>query len=213
MAVPVEVGSVLPPGLAFPPGLEPPPGLAPPPGLGGDDDVSENHSPDHSAASAEEDPTVRIVNLPNHLMSKAMMEVTLEQANLDKYVVKFDAIPGVQRGEAIITFTCFDVAERCARHFNGRKWDASGILVSAEVLTPKVPPTAQPAFVFSATVPEFVPLKPFAFSSNVPEFIPGGMKKQDHKKRKQYRRSDSAATSTTGSDVSTHDATSSCDEK
>jgi hypothetical protein len=207
MAVPVEVGSVLPPGLAFPPGLEPPPGLAPP-GLGGDDYVS-----DDSATSAEEDPTVRIVNLPNHLMSKAMMEVTLEQANLDKYVVKFDATPGVQRGEAVITFTCFDAAQRCTRHFNGRRWDASGILVSAEVLTPKVPPTAEPAFVFSAAVPEFVPLKPFAFSSNVPEFIPGGMKKQDHKKRKQYRRSDSAATSTTGSDVSAHDATSSCDEK
>lgn len=202
----------LPPGLAFPPGLEPPPGLTPPPGLGADEEVPE-------VPAAVEDPTVRVVNLPNHLMNKAIMEVTLEQANLDKYVVKFDVIPGPQRGEAIITLTSFAAAERCAHHFNGRRWDASGTVVRAEVLNAPVIPAVHPAFVFSSAVPEFVPLQPFAFSSDVPEFVPRAEKKRNQKVKVHQRRGSasqsttgSASQSTTGSDISTNDS-SSGDEK
>lgn len=136
--------------------------------------------------------TVHICSLPNHLLNKAMIGATLEQAKLETFVSSLTTKPGRQRGEALITFTTVDAAIRCARHFNGRRWDASGILVTA-LLLPVETPFAAPALKKSS----------FALSAEAPEFVPGAML------------SSSKATSTIGSDVSTEDgdSTSESDEK
>lgn len=141
------------------------------------------------------EPTVRIMNLPNHLMSKAMLEVTLEQANLDTCVRDVVTKPGALRGEVMLTLCSAEAADRCAQHFEGRHWDVSGVLVSAEILSRGVthePP--KPAFQFSGEVPEFVPS--FKFSLDAPVFLPvAGVKSFEN-----------------ASDASTRDEVSSCDE-
>jgi hypothetical protein len=100
-----------------------------------------------------------------------MMNATLEQAQLDKFVCGFITQPGSlngrtgPRGEALITLTNMDAAVRCARHFHGRRWDASGIAVTAQLMPVKAPPKPrrmpstrlQPSFTLSAEAPEFVP--------------------------------------------------------
>jgi hypothetical protein len=204
-----------PPGLEMP--LEPPPGLAPPPGLSGIDRASPSPmyvsgSLTKPAIKLAQGPTVRIANLPNHLMTKAMMEVTLEQANLDKFVSDIRTVRGAQRGEAFITLTSTDAAIRCARHFNGRRWDASGALVIAELQLLEVAP-AQPSFAFSSAAAEFVPgstktCKNGAWQKQTPTH-----KKSSTNKINSHRRSGSASTSAIGSDVSTTDGSSSSDEK
>lgn len=62
------------------------------------------------------------------------MEATLEQSPLDKDVLSFVTRPGTCRGEAVITLKTEDAATRCAKHFDGRCWDVSGIPVIAKVL-------------------------------------------------------------------------------
>jgi hypothetical protein len=133
-----------------------------------------------------------------------MMEVTLEQANLDKFVSDIRTVRGAQRGEAFITLTSTDAAIRCARHFNGRRWDASGALVIAELQLLEVAP-AQPSFAFSSAAAEFVP---GAWQKQTPTH-----KKSSTNKINSHRRSGSASTSAIGSDVSTTDGSSSSDEK
>jgi len=64
-----------------------------------------------------------------------MLAATLEQAQLDKYVLGFVTRPGACRGEAIVTLANADAAVHCAQHFHGRRWDVSGIMVTAQLLT------------------------------------------------------------------------------
>jgi len=63
------------------------------------------------------------------------MGATLEQAQLDQDVLSFVTRPGMCRGEAIVTLTNEDAAIRCAQHFHGRRWDASGIAVTTELIS------------------------------------------------------------------------------
>lgn len=196
--------------MMLPPGLEPPPGLelpcksmAPPPGL---EKVHGEHKPSllpmYVPTLLCPQPvlgaTVKVSSLPNHILSRAMMSATLDQAGLDKRLVDFTTKPGAQRGEALITFTDPDAAIRCAHHFNGRRWDASGITVSAQLLPMQAP--RKPAGVFK------VPKKTnFALSATAAEFVPGAWSLPAPVKE----------TPTPGSDVSTEDgdSASSSDEK
>jgi len=63
------------------------------------------------------------------------MGATLDQSQLDKDVLSFVTRPGTSRGEAVITLKSEDAATRCAKHFDGRCWDVSGIPVIAKVLS------------------------------------------------------------------------------
>lgn len=67
-----------------------------------------------------------------------MLGATLEQAQLDQDVVTFVTRPGMYRGEAIVTLTNEDAATRCAQHFNGRRWDVSGIAVTAKLISEEI---------------------------------------------------------------------------
>lgn len=181
--------------LRLPPGLEPPPGLElpceprqvlPPPGL-----EKSQRAPKPKKSKADAAPmyiasnlsmpevtgtpcppafgvTVRISSLPNHLLNKAMMTATLEQARLDTFVSGIMTKQGAQRGEALVTFTEANAAVQCARHFNGRRWDASGSLVTAQLL-PVAHPVPRSTLV-SVPKPSFSRL-----SAEAPEFVPGGV--------------------------------------
>lgn len=63
------------------------------------------------------------------------MGATLEQALLDEEVLNFVCRPGMCRGDAVITLKTEDAAVRCAKHFHGRRWDVSGIMVTAKLLS------------------------------------------------------------------------------
>jgi len=153
-----------PPGLLMPPGLvcaakksgkynaapiPVPPGLEPPRGSVGDAGLHRSlrtasvkilpglHMP---APASVKGAAVRISCLPNHILSDAMMGATLEQAQLDKFVLSFVTRPGVCRGEAIVTLTSAEAAIRCAQHFHGRRWDVSGVMVTAKLLPQEVNP-------------------------------------------------------------------------
>jgi hypothetical protein len=125
-----------------------------------------------------------------------MMEATLEQARLDKFVSNLRTKPGAQRGDAFISFTSFEAAVRCAHHFNGRRWDSSGVPVMARLL-PMLPMPMAPSQASS-----------FELSAEAPEFVPGALPSLS---------SSVKPTTTTGarSDVSTEDgdSVSSSDEK
>lgn len=176
--------------LRLPPGLEPPPGLElpceprkvlAPPGL-----EKSKRAPKPKKNKADAAPmyilpeatgmpcppafgvNVRISSLPNHLLNKAMMTATLEQARLDTFVSGIMTKPGAQRGEALITFTNPKAAVQCARHFHGRRWDASGSLVTAQLL-----PVAHPVPP-SSLAPVSVPMPSFRLSAEAAEFVPGG---------------------------------------
>lgn len=156
--------------------------------------------------------TVQVSSLPNHILSDAMMSATLDQAQLDKFVLNFVTKPGACRGEAIITLSSTDAAIKCARHFHGRRWDASGIPVNAQVVKAKASPKPLPTYSALATasaLPMSAPAlkkKSFAFSAAAVAFVPGML---------QTTSAPSKATFTIGSDVSTDDgdSVSSSDEK
>lgn len=197
-------GIMLPPGLAPPPGLElpctEPESLAPPPGL--------EQKPDESSLSPmyvssplcppASGITVQITSLPNHLLSDAMMNATLEQAKLDKFVLRIVTKPGVHRGDALLTFTTMDAGIRCSRHFHGRRWDASGVMVNAWLLPEKAPKKSRPT----------KPKPSFTLSAEAPVFVPGAW-------AAPCKETPATETPTTGSDVSTEDGDSaaSSDEK
>lgn len=197
-----EVTMMLPPGLAPPPGLElpaRPQTIAPPPGLGETaGDRLASASPMYVASSLNvpaHGATVQISSLPNHILSDAMMSATLDQAQLDKFVIKFVTKPGAQRGEAIITLSSQDAAVRCARHFHGRRWDSSGIPVSARVMGGNV--KAAPKQPMKAPTLK----KSFAFSTAAAEFVPGGFLTTSSTRQSTKE----TVTPSMGSDVSTDD--------
>jgi len=146
--------------------------------------------------------SVQISSLPNHILSDAMMTATLEQAQLDMYVSSFTTQPGTQRGNALITFTSADAAMRCARHFDGRRWDSYGIPVSAWLLPAKALPRTHPA-------PAASRMNSFTLSAEAPEFVPGLALEDMSGKAASY------TSPIIGSDVSTEDGESavSSDEK
>jgi hypothetical protein len=209
--------------MMLPPGLEPPPGLesvAPPPGLemeGYDEEIvgeSLTYVPAKNHPMVPEF-VVQLSCLPNHILNEAMMTVTLEQARLDMFATSIATKKGDHRGDAFITFSSMGAAILCTRHFQGRRWDASGTMVQAWVLpmapapvpaavcaakTTKKRPKQKPSKTLSAEAPEFTPS--WALSADAPEFTPSFL----------------AATKDVpviGSDVSTEDgeSTVSSDEK
>lgn len=121
---------------------------------------------------------VRVRGLPKAILSDDMMEVIFQQANLEQdlleYTVKLEGHTG--RGEVIVSLASRVAAERCARHFNGRRWDASGVAVDATIVTPK-PAESGP---LSANAPVFVPMLSGlsanapgqTMSANAPVFVP-----------------------------------------
>jgi hypothetical protein len=121
---------------------------------------------------------VRVRGLPKAILSDDMMEVIFQQANLEQelleYTVELEGPTG--RGEAIVLLASRVAAERCARHFNGRRWDASGVAVDATIITPKPAESG----VLSANAPVFVPMfsglsanaPGQTMSANAPVFVP-----------------------------------------
>jgi hypothetical protein len=75
---------------------------------------------------------VLIKGLPEMMCSDHMMEAMLEQAGFGTEALSFKALETDAR-EACVTFACGWAAERCARHFHGRKW-ANGETVTACVV-------------------------------------------------------------------------------
>jgi len=210
-----------PPGVAPPPGLELPQTVSPPPGL--EEEAAGALDPMYVKVKPMKPRprvngvTVQISSLPNHLLNDAMMSATLEQARLDKFVSCFVTKPGAHRGEALITLGSMDAAIRCARHFHGRSWDASGVPVIAQLLTswgcqasiPKAGPVQHwmaPSNFYPMTSTRAVrgskPKPSFTLSAEAPEFVPGALEAVKMK-------------SIIGSDVSTEDgeSASSSDEK
>lgn len=137
--------------------VAPPPGLeamevgtlAPPPGLM-DDEVAELPAgslapPGLCWGAAEDDaacelaaPTFQVAlrGLPNKILSEPMMEAVLQQAGLEG-VLLFSTEAGKPCGEALVSFTSREAAEKCAAHFHGCQWDPSGREVTAEVILPE----------------------------------------------------------------------------
>lgn len=159
--------------------------------------------------------TVQICNMPNHLLSDAMMEATLQQACLDELVLSFITTPGKGFGEARIILANVEAAEKCTRHFHGRSWGVSSAAVSAWIVgeefqkkqksaKPKrkaaLWPTRTPT-ALCADAPAFEPS--FALSANAPEFVPGRL----------GAFSASKVQSAIGSDVSTDDGEWASDEE
>lgn len=118
--------------------IPPPP---PPPGLAQEPEpvnIKPTMLPPGSTA-------VQVSSLPNHILSHAMMSAILEQSQLDGEVSHFVTRPGAHgsgRGEAVITLTSAEAAERCSEHFHGRRWDQSGIMVRARILSRDGPQTS-----------------------------------------------------------------------
>mmetsp|Transcript_57114 Transcript_57114/g.165700 ORF Transcript_57114/g.165700 Transcript_57114/m.165700 type:complete len:299 (+) Transcript_57114:82-978(+) len=75
---------------------------------------------------------VQISGLPSSVMTKVMLEVVLEQAGFDEEVVGMSLSKA--SGEAIVSFECPAVAQRCAAHFRGCRWDQSSGGVTAKLL-------------------------------------------------------------------------------
>jgi hypothetical protein len=77
---------------------------------------------------------VQISGLPNKLLTEVMMEAILEQAGLDN-VSAFTTKTGKPTGSAVVTFSSFEMVERCLRHFHCRQWDPSGTVVGVNILS------------------------------------------------------------------------------
>lgn len=87
---------------------------------------------DEDASSNRE---VEISGLPPPLMSRAMLEATLEQAGLEKDLIRITFLkPG--SGKVRIAVANQKAAKACAQHFHGCKWNP-GASVSARVLSVK----------------------------------------------------------------------------
>lgn len=137
-----------------PRGLTPPPGLervegpadwacdAVPPGLRHDAAApsplappsKETKPPRAAPSSSVPGHTVEIAGLPNAMMIEPAMEAMLEQASLEGQILSIDVRPSRPCGEATIVLKTRGAAERCVRHFDGRRWDPSGVVVSARAL-------------------------------------------------------------------------------
>lgn len=147
-APPLSARPLPPPGLEAPPGLEralsPPPGLGKPPGLQNGPAKPAKPAKAAKEAKPEAEPeeeamksapfVVTIRGLPNKLLSNAMMEAMLQQADLDKDVLSSVVRMGKPCGELRVGLTSRLSAGRCVRHFTGCQWDDSGIPVTAEVV-------------------------------------------------------------------------------
>lgn len=194
-----EIGT--PPGLKLPAGFSPPPGLEAPPGLelpawmpakvpvhemvSDAAPLVEVKPAAVSAPAPEGDYQVLLRNLPNQMTSSAMMWAMLEQAKLDSGVTSLRSHPD---GRALMTFSEYACAQRCVKHFHGRRWGKQIAAVEAiigrskgETSTDVAPQPTQPVVVktlcadavsfvpsFSADAPAFVP----AFSAEAPAFVP-----------------------------------------
>lgn len=92
-----------------------------------------------SPAAASRDTTEQTVllqGLPNALCSQACLEAMIQQAGLQREVLSHSIRPGSPCGEAVLRITGRAAVARCMKHFHGRAWDSSGILVSATKMAP-----------------------------------------------------------------------------
>jgi len=136
-----------PPGLSFPPGLESPLSLGNeskiqrPPGL-------EVPSPSECMSTIEVPknsfdeailtfPTVRVIGIPNALLTRPMMDAVFDQAQLEQEVVGYSMQRGVKCGEARVSLLTTAAIESCIRHFSGCQW-TSDIVIRCEVIPPPV---------------------------------------------------------------------------
>jgi len=150
-----------PPQLASPPSsaVDPPPGLScRPAGLCGNqfpkNDGEDAASPLH---------VVALAGMPNALLSRAMLQVVLQQAGFELEVRFLRSRVGEPCGEVLVGFAHRATAERCAAHFRGCQWDASGTPVSARLLTPPPPrPAEAPAVRAAAAAAPLPPPLPSA---------------------------------------------------
>jgi len=79
--------------------------------------------------------TVQVLlhNLPNTLCNEMCMEAMLEQAWLGESVLKIEVQPGSPCGSARLHFSAWVAANQCVRHFQGCRWDQTGVPVYAEI--------------------------------------------------------------------------------
>lgn len=119
---------VSPPGLGRPTmanSAEIPPGIELPPGL-----VAVTQASQKLEAVCQ----VTVSCLPNKLLSKSMMEAVLQQAGVENGVLDFSTKCGKSCGEAIVNFSSFKAAEKCAAHFKGCMWDQMGNSVLTQLV-------------------------------------------------------------------------------
>lgn len=105
---------------------------------------------DQFAPQAQQPRTVHLRGLPNTICVGSIMDVVLEQAGFQGLAQGVKAQTGDPCGEALLTFACHQVAERCVHHFDGCQWDESGTIVTACLTSETAEHNIEEAAVFRA---------------------------------------------------------------
>jgi hypothetical protein len=77
---------------------------------------------------------VLLTGLPAEMMSDIMMEAMLQQSGVDSAVINFNTRMGSMSGEAVVKLKDRNAAQKCARHFDGRRWGRAMSPVSARIV-------------------------------------------------------------------------------
>jgi hypothetical protein len=131
---------------------------------------------------------VQISGMPNKLLTETMMEAILQQACCDSNVIDLTLRTGKPTGTAVVTFSSYEIVERCLTHFQGRQWDPSGTRVGVNINLQPAPGTGHrhkdsAAQGYAAASSGRLPAKAqtsnsysakpaFGLSSETPAFIP-----------------------------------------
>lgn len=219
-----------PPGLALPPGLELPPSLGHeskiqrPPGLDAPSASGCMSTVEVSKDSFDEAilaiPMVRIVGIPNELLTRHMMDAILDQAQLEQQVIGYSMQRGVRCGEARVSLSTPAAIEGCIRHFSGCQW-ASNTVIRCQVIPPAVTSKSCSAFsekrqpVLSPDAKVFVPTtSPSKLSAEAPSFVPMSTQQEANKSDEPVKvplPETSEQTGTPVSDASTDTGESECE--
>jgi len=86
---------------------------------------------------------VNLSNLPATLCRRNFLEAMLDQAGLADDIMGCVLGEDQQTGTAVIYLANFNAALKCVQHFGGRRWDATGPPVMAQVAEEAKPATKQ----------------------------------------------------------------------
>lgn len=104
-----------------------------PPGLDYSQGLEKNATVDFSTEASSSHKVV-ITGLPNKILCETMMRAVLQQAQVEGSVLSFSTCAGQPCGEASVTLSTRCAAETCVKHFHGRRWDSSGIVICAMII-------------------------------------------------------------------------------
>jgi hypothetical protein len=124
---------------------------------------------------------VKVIGLPNAMLSDVMFETVLHQARLDEQYASFTTSLGAQFGEAVISLYNACAAEQCVHHFQGRQWGPKGNTICARLVSskPMRPKVSQASRFHQDTAHKYTRSshyefkKPFGLSADAHVFIPG----------------------------------------